>query len=230
MPSIEGLSCLLVVANGRLRNDQLDIRSALGVVCCDEHDVVTTCVHAGLSHRCLSQQRIHRNHTALPHHLAQHRLDGRALVGLIRHGLLGQGNAHLVRQGRAPVAPWRTVRARATERFAIERHRRVSRLGSVGSPWRARHDTLGPRPQWRLEPHAVQTPKHQVECRRTRRDRRKAERLGETSAIMASPFGDGALATSPTEHGATGQRQHCRQGMPCAASVANVWNVSTHFK
>ena len=230
MPSIEGLRCLLVVANGWLRTDPLDIRSELGWVGLDAHDVVTPCGHDGLSHRCWSQQRLHRDHTARQHQLAQHRLDGRDRVGLIRHGLLGQCDAHLGRQGREPVDPWSTLLARAPERFAIERHRRFSRLGSVGSPWRARHDTLGPRPQLRLEPHAVQTPKHQVECRRTRRDMRNAERLGETRAIMASPCGDGARATRPTEHGTTGQRQNCRQGMPCAASVANVWNVSQHFK
>jgi hypothetical protein len=178
MPSIEGLGCLLVVANGRRCQDPLDIRSELGWVGVTDHDVVPPCVPDGLSHRRLSQQRLPRAPTALPHHLAPPRLDGRALLGLSRPGLVGPCAAHLGRQGRAQRDPGRPVLARAPERFAIKRHRRFSRLGAGGAPWRARPDTLGPCPQVRLEPHAVQTPKNQVEGRRPRRDRRKAERWG----------------------------------------------------
>ena len=114
----------------------------------------------------------------------------------------------MVRQGREQVDPTSTLLARAPEHFAIERHRRFSRLRSSGSRGRARHDTLGPRPQLRLEPRAVQTSTNQMECRRTGRAMRKAKRLGDTRAIMASPCSDRAMATSPTKHGATGQRRH----------------------
>jgi hypothetical protein len=122
------------------------------------------------------------------------------------------------------------MRARAPEGFAIKRHRRFRRMWSAGSRWHACHNTFGPRSQLRLEPRAVQTPENQVECRRTGWDMPKAERPGDMGAIMAAPFSDGARATSPPEHGATGQRQHGREGMPKTTSAANVWNASKHFK
>jgi hypothetical protein len=70
MPSLDGVGGLLEVADGRLRNDQCNIRSELGVVGVDDHDVVATSIHDGLSHGGLGQQRIHRHYTACEHQLA----------------------------------------------------------------------------------------------------------------------------------------------------------------
>jgi hypothetical protein len=87
-----------------------------------------SCIHDGLRHGCLRQLYIQRDHTARLYQRVRHRLNCCESVGLLRYGLLGQRDAHLVRQGREAVHPRRPLLACAPECFAIQRHRRVRRL------------------------------------------------------------------------------------------------------
>jgi len=66
--------------------------------------------------------------------------------------------------------------------------------------------------------------KDRVQRCRTRRVVRKAQRLGNPSAVIASPCGDGALATIATQHRTTGQRKNGGQGMAFALTAAKVWD------
>jgi hypothetical protein len=53
----------------------------------------------------------------------------------------------------------------------------------------------------------------------------KAQRLGNTAAVIAPPFGDGAIAAIATQHRTTGQREYSGQGMAFAPMAAKVWNL-----
>ena len=66
--------------------------------------------------------------------------------------------------------------------------------------------------------------KDRVQRCRTRRVVRKAQRLGNPSAVIAAPFGDGALATRATQHRTTGQRKNGGQGRAFALTAAKVWD------
>src|SRR5262249_35028864 len=50
----------------------------------------------------------------------------------------------------------------------------------------------------------------------------KAQRLGDTGAIIVPPFGNGTIATVATQHRTTDQREHGRQGM----AFARQWRKS----
>ena len=68
-------------------------------------------------------------------------------------------------------------------------------------------------------------PKHRVQRRGTGGVVGKAQRLGDTGAILVPPFGKGTLATVATHHRTTGQREHGRQGMAFAPTAAKVGNI-----
>ena len=48
----------------------------------------------------LSQKRVHGDNTAFQDQVLSDGLDGRDLIGFVVHGVLGQGDAHMVRQRR----------------------------------------------------------------------------------------------------------------------------------
>ena len=71
-------------------------------------------------------------------------------------------------------------------------------------------DTVGPGAQVRLELIPVHVPKDRVERGRTGCGMGEAESLRDPRAIIASPFGDGTLAASATQHRTTRQ---CEYGL-----------------
>ena len=143
----------------------------------------------------LGQQRLHRNHSVLEDELAQYCLDLRDLIGLGVHRLLGQRQAHVVGQGRQQVDPRGTLLSRSPKRFPIKRHGGFGRRGGREG---VRNDTFSPLPQFRFQCVTVHAPKDRVQRRGTGRVMGKTESVSDTSAIIAPPFGDGALAPVAT--------------------------------
>jgi hypothetical protein len=75
MPALHGVGGRLGGADGRFSKDQREIRSELGWVGFDDHDIVAPGLHDGLSHSGLGQQRLQRHHTAREDQRAEHCLD-----------------------------------------------------------------------------------------------------------------------------------------------------------
>jgi hypothetical protein len=90
----------LVVANGREHKDPFDIGPQLRLVLFDDHDIIPSLVDNRLRDVALSQEGIHRDNTTFQDQLLSERLDGGDLIGFIVHGVLGERDAHMVRQRR----------------------------------------------------------------------------------------------------------------------------------
>src|SRR4029453_14414311 len=71
---------------------------------------------------------------------------------------------------------------------------------------------------------AVYMSKDRVQRCRTRRVVRKAQRLGNPSAVIASPFGDGAIATIAAQHPTPAQRKSGGPGRAVALTAAKGWD------
>ena len=112
--------------------------------------------------------------------------------------------------------------AGAPQRFAVEGHGGFARRWSGGG---ADDDPLRPGAQCRFQCVAVHMSKNRVQRRRTGGVVGKAQRLGDTVAVIAPPFGDGAIAARATQHRTTGQREYSGQGMAFAPMAAKVWNL-----
>ena len=93
------------------------------------------------------------------------------------------------------------------ERFPIQGHRGPRRLRRCGQ---TPDDTVGPGAQVRLELIPVHVPKDGVERGRTGGAMGEAERLRHPRAIIASPFGDSAIAARATQHRTTRQSEDGR--------------------
>jgi hypothetical protein len=100
MAEVNGLRCVLTVADGRQRKDQLNIGPQLRLVFFDDHDIIASLVHNRLRDVALGQERIHRDHPPFQDQLLSDSLDSRALIRFVVHGVLGQCHAYLVRQRR----------------------------------------------------------------------------------------------------------------------------------
>src|SRR5262249_54434048 len=109
--------------------------------------------------------------------------------------LLGERQAQAMGQGRQQMDAWRTLLARAPQRFAIESDGGFARRGSRGE---ADDDLLSPGAQFRFQCVTVYMPKHRVQRRCTGSVVGKAQRLGDTGAIVVPPFGNGTIATVTT--------------------------------
>ena len=76
-----------------LWEDPLNIVLQLGLVPFDQHHIVPATVHDACGDGALGQQGIHGDHPSLDHQRAQHILQDRDLIGLVRHGLVATRSA-----------------------------------------------------------------------------------------------------------------------------------------
>jgi hypothetical protein len=90
----------LAVANGRKRKDQRDIGPQLRLVLFDDHDIIPALGYNRLRDVALGQECVHRDDTTFQDQLLSEGLDSRDLIGFIVNGVLGKGDAHMVRQRR----------------------------------------------------------------------------------------------------------------------------------
>ena len=189
----------------------------LPLMLCDEPDVIAPAGPKGVGDLPWGQQGIQRDHPTRHDERAQHRLDLCARMGLVVHRLVGQGQAPGVGQGRQPVAPRRAVRARAPQRFPIQRHGRVaSRLGWEG----ADDDPLRPGTPLRFHGVAVSGPTDRVQRCGTRRGVGKTQGLRDPRTVMAPPCGAGTRAARATHQRTTGQGEHGGPGLAVAPTTA----------
>src|SRR5262249_27608722 len=95
------------------------------------------------------------------------------------------------------MGPRRPVFFGTAQRFPIEGDRRLRRL----KPWgQIPNDLVGPRAHVRLERVPVHMPKDGMERSGTGGSVGEAEGLRDPCAIIASPFGNSALAARTTQH------------------------------
>jgi hypothetical protein len=66
----------------------------------DEHDLSASFVHDRRRDVALAQERIHHANPSFQDQLLSDGLDGRDLIGVVVHGVLGQCHAYRVRQRR----------------------------------------------------------------------------------------------------------------------------------
>jgi hypothetical protein len=213
---------LLTVAHRRERQDQRDSGPQLRLMLFDCHDIITTRVPHGLGSMPLGAQRIHRDSPVLQNELAQHGLDLCARIGLIVHCLWGERQAQAMGQSRQHMDARRALLTRAPQRFASESDGGFARRGSRRE---ADDDLLSPGAQCRFPCVTLHMPKPRVQRRCTGGVVGKAQRLGDTGALIVPPCGHGTRATGATQPRTAGQREHGRQGMALAPTVAKVGNL-----
>ena len=127
----------------------------------------------------------------------------RDLIGFVVHPLLGQRQAQVVGQGRQQVDSWSACLREPLQRFAIKRYGGLPAEGATGVL------TMTPSAQ---APNFASTASRstcqdRVQRRRTRCVVSKAQRMRDTGAVIAPPFGNGAIAAIATQHRTTGQRE-----------------------
>ena len=148
-----------------------------------------------------------------------------ALV-LAFHGVWGQRDPRMVCERRSEVRPWSPLLVGAPQRCAVEGHRDLRRLRCCRQ---TSDHTVGPGSQVRFDLVSIHVPKERVECRGTGGVVGKAEGLGESRPIIASPCGHGTLAAIATQHRTTRQSEDGTERMPFATRLTKVRDRSEHF-
>ena len=116
-------------------------------------------------------------------------------MGFVVPGAWGQCHASLMRQRREQGGPRRPLFFGTAQRFPIEGHCGLRCLRGCGQ---TPDDTVGPGTQVGRALVPVHVPKDRVERGRTGGGMGETEGLGDACAIIASPFGNSALAARAT--------------------------------
>jgi len=154
---------------------------------------------------------IRRHPPAFEDQGGQHGRHAADLVGVVRHGLLPQGEPEAVGEHRQEMDVEGPLLLGATERFSINGDR-------FQFPRRGRQrgeDRLRPAGECRFQRPAIEAAKEEEEAGRTGGlQARKAQRLGEGGAIVTPPLGDRRIALRPTQSGCHRHGQDRGERMP----------------
>ena len=100
MAKVDRLRRSLAIPNGRKRKDQCDISPQVRLVCFDDHDIIAALFDNRLRDVALGQEGVHRDNTPFEDQVLQESLDSRDLIGFVINSVLGEGDAHMMRQRR----------------------------------------------------------------------------------------------------------------------------------
>ena len=109
----------------------------------------------------------------------------------------------------------------ATQGFAVESHGTRRRVG-VGRRRRRWVEALDPAVDGRLERHGIEPSEDGLDGPRTGRGAPEAQSVHQVDVLIASPLGDGGIATGPAEDRTAGQGQDGGERMASSLGTSGV--------